>query len=413
MDNNWRKPQLLDQDLVDFLEKRLDGLQDSDSIELNGFEDSDLAMYPAIAIPEINLSADQCELVANTLIGMMETLDQRTMVDAVRAVSVLAYNALMNPGGRQVPFFHLFDKTNHRESWLRTTGVSAVDLRELCESWQLGAGPQSAGAGPRLRLVNRDASEFERKCTIGYWAFTHLRAIGNATDGEQWRNILTSKFDRRQFEQFYGFQPAYECPRPSAEVSQLFVNTCCKNKIGEQVYLFYRAAIVLENIYHDSRYKIRRDLLLFAAFDLDSIRPVRFGLRYAGLNLWLRCRLASERLGISIGQLCDDLEWALVDPRWSKYSAASVKIVAIIRQFHDRYENQIKRKSRYYMYAHAVNFYYFYRLSLKPSKEIVAALGTLASPCVSRDPNLSGYQKWGELIAAKIRTRYMNRPRLL
>lgn len=403
------KSRRLDPKLKAFLEKRSPGLQDSDPIYLDEFEDSDLANYPAIEIPETNLSVEQCEKIVNILIGMMETCDEISILVAVRIISVLAYNTLMTPRANETPFFRKF---THREDWLRTNGVSTVDLIELCLSSQTNQ-PQDGSAGvKKFRLTNPEASDFERKCTIGYWAHSHLRAL-HTISGKRLRTLLGGTFEGKKFHKLYGFSPSYMFPLPSAQTCQQLLSLCGKNRIGEQMYLFYRSIIVSEQI-NGPRKSGRSSQAQNQLLNYMLVGP--YGLGYAGLSLWNSCKSASSELGIPIEQLLVDLEWALQDSRWKKYSARSLETVDLLRQFYRTYEDNKSEarsatKSRYYMYAQIVDPRYFEKLHFKSSIELVTALNLVAGLVKSYQPDC--YEAWGALIADKIQAKYGYRSRVL
>lgn len=410
-----------DAKLIEELEEKLEGLQDADSRQLNGFEDADLAMYPAIEIPEINLTIVQCETIANNLIRLMlnSENDETSMLMVARAMAVLAYNTLMDihqsyASSRQMPLFHRFNKSVYNEKWLRTTGVTAVDIEELSKKpLQESDGTSDA---EKLELVSVLADENERKTSIGVWAFCHLRALRpNA------RRNLRSFFERvvvypnnKMMEASYGFRSAYKFPLPSHHVFNFFRNQCVYQKPGELMYLFYRGAIILEGIFQNPKLLRQKRLLMGLAYGGRED-----GLLYGGLTLWTQSVFAVKALDIPHHQLFDDLAWALKDERWVKYSASSLKVVEMLKQFYIKYEGLIRRRNRYHIYARVVNHYYFYWLSSRSNLELSHALRLLylspSEAANSMDNQQAGdsvYLRWGELLAAKIQEKYRHPTRM-
>lgn len=406
--------------LMEALEERLAGLQDCSSKELNEFEDADLAMYPATEISELDLSIQQCELIANHIIKLMAKCEDESMLYAVRLLAVLAYNILMEPDKfhqytHRRPFFHKYN--HYTEDWLRTNGVTTINLEELSESQHQKQQQQQDQETPtygradglKLKLIYPLASEYERKCSIGVWAFCHLRVFrpNSRRQLQHFIEKIVCLPESLVMRDSYGFYNSYKFPSLDRNVYQIMRNQCIYHKPGELMYVFYRGAIILDRVFNDSDMKYQKRLLMGLVFGGRDSRDE--GLLYADLGLWNRAQLAALALRIRMVDLLDDLKWALEDPRWVKYAASSLKFVQILKDFYLKYEAHTRpERNRYHVYARLINHHYFYWLSSKSSQELSHALYRLSYP----DDRGSDYgidtvyREWGELLAAKLLDKY-------
>lgn len=132
-------------------------------------------------------------------------------------------------------------------------------------------------------------------------------------------------------------------------------------------------------------------------------------LRESGLWLWTWSKSAARALGgIRVGELFDQLELALKDPVWSKYTTWSRKNLENLRRFYDMYITQ--GGSKYVQYARVVNHLYLHSLSARGNRELVNALmyiveqqtGSTMRPRITLEP----WASWGIMIGKKICEKY-------
>lgn len=388
----------MDARVVAQLEERLAGLQDTSQARLHEFEDADLALHPAIEIPETNFSIEEYENIASNLARMAASGDDQSLVEAARGIAVLAYNTLMDPIDGQrpqlirhnspKPFFHKY-RSGFTEEWLRTTGLSTLDLRSLSKQ----IGPDESEM-PVLRLIRQSANEFERKSSIGKWAFSQLKA-------RRHRGPLRKVGKPRHLrpdsmETLYGFSSSYKFPNLGRELSESLRRKFLDFSSGEIKYLFYRAAITLDKFHGEAaQFRSQIDLLMSLAFG------GQYGLRYSGMWLWHDFQAAARKLRIPNEHMFDLLEWALQDSSWARYAGRSLGAVRALKKFYLEYECNPGR-SRYYVYARLINRRYFDCTDWRGNRELILALNRIYLQSGSDLWTESPYKEWGELLAAKI-----------
>lgn len=408
--------------LIDEIEEILGdkGLEEGIS-NLNEFQDDDLAMYPAIEIREQDLTADECEIIANNIKQEIDAApDEDSMIKPARALVALAFNALMDPQrisneSDEKPLFQKDEFKRVSESWLRTCDVSDIDLREYIHESKFVEPENSDELRlSLLKLIHTHASDFRRKASIGAWAYYYLRLMGHF--GEEVWSRAGAEYFYRTFLELYGFASAYRFPSFSVRGYKLLEKKYIFNMPGEILYLLYRSIILVENREFD--YRGTKNPLEQLVFEYPR------GLYEGRLWLWNWCKRAAgkKNLDLPVEKVLDELEWALgeldrSDDRFIKYTNSSRSRIAYLREFHRRYiryslENS-KRRSKYFMYARLVNPCYFSCLRLKANRELVSALIHIIEARqnhrISQRPKRPPWKRLGDELGAKILDRNLER----
>lgn len=400
--------------LIEDLEKKLTDEELKESIcELNEFEDEDLAKYPAIEIKKLNLTALECKTIADNILEAIRSADASTIEGPARALIVLAYNSLMDPqrpfsrlpsgelDRENTPLFQL-DKYEPSESWFRTSGVSDIDLREYLTPVGQDEGDSNLG----LKLIRLDANEFERKASIGVWAFYHLRLmVGTQKDPwSTYQNIYAHNLIR----EFYDFDMAYQfTPRLFRHKYELMVSYFMgENKPGELLHLLYRSIMIRHGSESNPAKKLLRGLV-FNARGLED--------GHLALWNWTKSAASSGGLDVSVRTLFEEFDRVLSelddeDLRFKKYTSVTRHKLANLREFHRKYIEATysgdTRRSKYFMYARLVDDSYFRGLKLSANRELICALMLLVerkgSITIKSKPMRPPWGRWGDEMGARI-----------
>lgn len=395
--------------IIENLEEYLTTSRTSGAMGLNEFQDSDFAMYPAIEINEQQLSADECETIANNILAHISTGSNIRRGEPARALAALAYNSLMDPTivrtypnySNQRPFFHK-PEFKFSEDWLRISGKSELDLRDY-----LNPPERVAQSEAKLKLILPGASELARKATIGAWAFYYLRFMGNLGAVP----VVTPSINNltKTITTMYGFQVPYKLRLGDKLVSARLSHEYLHEKPGEVLYLYYRSIITLENM--TKHHGAQRELLQRLAFSHGALCE-------AGLWMWTWSRDAAEVLCISEEEFFDLLEEALDDPSWARYTSWSKKNLNSLREFHQKYIVAARRgtlQCKYFQYAKPVNHLYFHSLSLRGNRELVQAMMHVIELKQGIEIDIVQQAElwtvWGKMIGAKVYEKYSSRQR--
>lgn len=432
--------------LLKHIEENLDDAELQATVSyLNEFHDDDLAMYPAIEIREQDLTAQECETIANNILKAINLADENSVVNPTRALVALAYNSLMDPRRErnrensimEKPLLHK-EQFKYVEKWFRVCDISDLNLREYLTSdvtIEPGNGDEAeeddqdededeheerAEVGeenlPKLKLLRPDAGNFERKASIGAWAYCHLKLMANSKD-YLWSRSSTERFSTI-IQNMYGFNVAYEFPVLSKSSYCLVGDKLMVNKSGEALYLLYRSMMIMEG----SRYSQTREpkwLLGRLVFGHPG------GLVQGRLWLWNWAKSASssKALGVSVERIFNELEWVLSeldheDSRFVKYTSIPRVNLANLREFHRKYlraapvvsRNANSTRSKYFQYARLVNEFYFHSLRLRANRELICAMIYItekqSNTKVYNRPMRPPWRRWGDEMGTRICQKY-------
>lgn len=359
------------------------------------FHDEDLRHYKAIEIPERKLSVADCESMAEYIIEESHALGSQ--FNAMKHLAYLAYNSLLDSSAppfdsdqttSMEPFFHKY--RNYTEDWFCAKGCSNLfadmscwleQKRENPDLVMVESGEKGTNKRKRARraieLVRFQASLYERKATIGAWAFSYLAAIKMETGGADREYTRPTKL-LGQMMQVYSFEPAYAFVAPHLNQSHL-------NHLDEELlFIVLRGAIILENILHEPRMLAQRELLLDLAY---------YSLRGHCITLMNWFNEVAATLDVPVESLFDDFNELLLEVGL----VVLARNVRILRRVFREYvlsnksskcedldgagRNSPIKPRRYFMYARLFLHQYFHCFGSKHNEITIAILAKIRELC--------------------------------
>lgn len=370
------------------------------------FHDGDLQYYRSIEIPERQLSLGECELMVEYIVEKSHKLGPK--FNAMKHLAYLAYNSLLDviPASQSssshlqacrqvnsesdplmVPFFHKY--RHYTEDWFRTKYCSMLFFDLLtssrARSYRLSQsvevsrrGEDSIAIGKNtssttIELIREQASLYERKATIGAWAFSYLAAIKMESEGASREYNRPTKL-LGQMMQVYSFEPTYTFVVPHLNRNHL-------DYLDEELmFIVLRGAIILENIMHDPQMGGQRELLLDLAY---------YSLRGHCLALMNWFNDAADTLQVPVELLFDDLNDLLLKVGL----IVDARNVRVLRRVHREYvlnelpqsdmdaDGDDERPSKYYMYARLFLHQYFHCFGHIHNETSIAILARIKQLC--------------------------------
>lgn len=241
------------------------------------FKDVHLKKYPATKIPERQLSVSQCELILKYIAKRSSDPDFDTMAH----LSYLGFNSLMDyVGGSDLhspifednpertiinqeqainePFFHRYKR--YTENWLTLDGTSKLFdksmMKELAKREESGEFKSI-----ELECVQPEQSDYCKLANIGFWAvsFLKLLAIEKSNIRNQYDTTKISLLEVIDLPYDGQYLDIYKFPRIDLRNVKLPLKS-------ETLYLFYRGAMIIENIDMNFSMNRQRSILQNAGF---------------------------------------------------------------------------------------------------------------------------------------------------
>lgn len=347
------------------------------------FFDEDLQYYRSIEIPERRLSLEECELMVEYIIEKSHTLG--TEFNALKHLAYLAYNSLLDvcqeAASSQIsdeshpkmePFFHKY--RHFTEDWFGTKYCSLLffDLLNCGKIHASTCREKAASKRNSIVLTRPAASLYERKATIGAWAFSYLAAIKMESEGATREYARPTKL-LGQLKQVYSFEPAYSFKVPHLNGDHLN----CLNE--ELLFVVLKGAIILENILDDDRMSRQRELLLNLAY---------YSLRGHCMSLMNWFNDVSLTLKVPVELLLDDMNDLLLKVGL----VVLARNVRVLRRVHREYvlkqpadcsptcdpgQECKPSSSKYFMYARLLLHQYFHCLGHIHNETTIAILAKI------------------------------------